>query len=112
MLKPALFAASGSGAVVTPLLPGVPTFGEAGMKDYDASLWYSLMAPAKTPQPIVNKLNAAMVAALKDPAVAKQLAEQGFETQASTPAELKAYVASELQRWERVIKDNQIKVAQ
>jgi tripartite-type tricarboxylate transporter receptor subunit TctC len=96
----------------TPLLPGVPTFGEAGMKDYDAGLWYSLMAPAKTPLPIVDKLNAAMLAALKDPAVAKQLAEQGFETQASTPAELKAYVASELQRWERVIKDNQIKVAQ
>jgi len=95
----------------TPLLPGVPTFGEAGMRDYDASLWYSLLAPAKTPQPIVDKLNAAMVAALKDPAVAKQLADQGFETQVSTPAELKAYLASELLRWERVIKDNQIKVA-
>ena len=53
----------------------------------------------------------AMLAAVKDPAVIKQLEQQVFETQSSTPAELKAFIAKELQRWERVIKDNQIKVA-
>jgi tripartite-type tricarboxylate transporter receptor subunit TctC len=92
------------------LMPDLPAFGEAGLKNYEASLWYSLLAPAKTPQPIVDKLNEAMVAAIKDPSVAKQLEQQGFETQTSTPAELKAFIAKELQRWERVIKDNQIKV--
>ena len=95
----------------TPLMPELQTFGEFGMKGYDASLWYSLLAPAKTPKPVVDKLNQALVSALRDPALAKQLAEQGFETQSSSPAELKAYIAKELTRWERVIKDNQIKVA-
>jgi tripartite-type tricarboxylate transporter receptor subunit TctC len=93
------------------LMPELPTFGDAGLKNYEASLWYSLLAPAKTPKAVVDKLNAAMVAALQDPAVSRQLAQQGFETQSSTPAALKTFIGSELQRWERVIKDNQIKVA-
>lgn len=95
----------------TSLLPDLPTLGEAGMKGYDASLWYSLLAPAKTPKAVVDKLNAAMVGALRDPAVAAQLAQQGFEVLASTPAELKGYIAKDLVRWERVIRDNGIKVA-
>jgi tripartite-type tricarboxylate transporter receptor subunit TctC len=95
----------------TALMPELPTFGDAGMKSYEAGLWYSLLAPAKTPKAVVDKLNEAMVAAVKDPAVAKQIEQQGFETKTSSPAELKAYIAKELQRWERIIKDNQIKVA-
>lgn len=95
----------------TALMPELPTFGDAGMKNYDASLWYSLLAPAKTPKAVVEKLHEAMAAAIKDPAVVRQLEQQGFETQTSTPAELKAFIAKELARWERVIKDNQIKVS-
>jgi tripartite-type tricarboxylate transporter receptor subunit TctC len=95
----------------TTLMPELPTFGDAGMKGYDASLWYSLLAPAKTPAAVVNKLNEAMAAALRDPAVAKQIANQGFEVQSSTPAELKDYIGKELKRWERVIHDNGIKVS-
>jgi tripartite-type tricarboxylate transporter receptor subunit TctC len=93
------------------LMPDLPTFGDVGMKTYEAGLWYSLLAPAATPKPIVDKLNDAMIAALKDPADAAQLEQQGFETLGSTPAELKAYITRDLARWERVIKDNQIKVA-
>lgn len=95
----------------TPLAPELPTFGDAGLKNYDASLWYSLLAPAKTPPEVVARLNEAMVQALNDPAVAKQLAQQGFEKQASTPAELKSFIGTELKRWERVIADNHIKVS-
>ena len=93
------------------LVPEVPTFGESGMANYDAGLWYSLLAPGKTPKQIVDKLNWAMLAAVQDPAVAKQLLEQGFEIQASTPAELKAYIDKELVQSERVIKEDQIKVS-
>ena len=100
-----------AGAKRTALMPELPTFAEAGFKGYDAGLWYSLLAPAKTPAPVVAKLNQAMVAALKDPAVAKQLAQQGFETQGSTPTELGKYITDELKRWERVIGDNNIKVS-
>jgi tripartite-type tricarboxylate transporter receptor subunit TctC len=92
------------------LMPALPTFGDAGFKSYDAGLWYSLLAPAGTPQAVVERLNGAMAAALKDPSVRRQLQQQGFEAQGSTPAELKRFMAQELTRWERVIKDNQIKV--
>lgn len=95
----------------TPLMPELPTFGDAGVKNYDASLWYSLLAPARTPKVVVDKLNEALLGALKDPAVARQLEQQGFEVLRSSPSELKAFIAKELARWERVIKDNQIKVA-
>ena len=59
----------------------------------------------------VDKLHAALVAALKSTEVAEQLSRQGFETQASTPEELKAYIAREMARWEKVINDNGIKVS-
>lgn len=94
----------------TSLMPELPTFGDAGMKSYEASLWYCLMAPAKTPKAVVDRLNEAMLAALNDPAIAKQVAQQGFEVQGSSPAELRTYLAQELKRWERVIVDNKIKV--
>ena len=93
------------------LMPDLPTFAEAGIVGYDAELWYSLLAPARTPKAVVDKVNAALVAALKSPDVAGQLAKQGFEPQASTPAELKAYIGKEMSRWQRVIQDNNIKVA-
>ena len=93
------------------LMPDLPTFAEAGIAGYDAELWYSLLAPARTPRPVVDKVNAALVAALKSPDVAAQLAKQGFEPQASTPDELKAYIGKEMSRWQRVIQDNNIKVA-
>ena len=95
----------------TSLMPELQTFGDAGIKGYDAGLWYSLLAPANTPPAIVTQLNDAMVRALSDPAVARQLAQQGFETQTSSPAELRQYIADELKRWQRVITENNIKVA-
>lgn len=94
------------------LMPDLPTFAEAGLTGYEAGLWYSLLAPAKTPRAIVNKVNEALVEALKSPDVVEQLTKQGFETQASTPDELKAYIGKELARWERIITENGIKVAQ
>lgn len=93
------------------LMPNLPTFVEAGLTGYEADLWYSLLAPAKTPRAIVDKLNAALVAALKSPDVVEQLTKQGFEVQASTPDELKAYMGKELKRWERIINENGIKVS-
>jgi tripartite-type tricarboxylate transporter receptor subunit TctC len=100
-----------AGARRTTLAPELPTFADAGLKNYDASLWYSLLAPAKTPKAVVDRLNAAMTAALADPAVARQLMQQGFETQTSSPEQLRDFIAKELKRWERVIVDNRIKVS-
>ena len=93
------------------LMPQLPTVAEAGVRGYDASLWYSMLAPARTPPDIVRKLNEAMVGALRDPALATQLAQQGFETRTSTPDELRQYIAEELKRWQRIIVQNNIKVS-
>jgi tripartite-type tricarboxylate transporter receptor subunit TctC len=95
----------------TSLMPDLPTFAEAGLPTYEAELWYSLLAPAKTPRAIVDRLNAALIAALKSPEVASQLTQQGFETRTSTPDELKAHIAKDMVRWQRVITENRIKVA-
>jgi tripartite-type tricarboxylate transporter receptor subunit TctC len=100
-----------AGKTRTALMPDLPTFAEAGMAGYDAELWYSLLAPARTPKPVVYKINAALVEALKSPDVAEQMGKQGFEPQASSPAELKAYIGKEMARWQRLIRDNGIKVA-
>jgi tripartite-type tricarboxylate transporter receptor subunit TctC len=93
-------------------LPDVPTFGEFGLKSYEASLWYSLLAPANTPKPVVSKINAALVQVLKTPEVQEQLTKQGFEPATSTPEQLKTLIDKDLQRWARVISENQIKVEQ
>lgn len=95
----------------TTLMPDLPSFAEVGLKSYDVELWYSLLAPAKTPRAVVDKLNGALLAALKSPDLADQFTKQGFEVKGSTPDELKAYIGRELARWQRVITENNIKVA-
>ncbi|MBC5768195.1 tripartite tricarboxylate transporter substrate binding protein [Ramlibacter albus] len=92
------------------MLPGVKSFGENGLKGYDAELWYCLLAPAKTPDATVAKLNAALNQALQSPKVAEQLARQGFDTATSTPAQLRERIAGDLKRWARVVNEHQIKV--
>lgn len=77
-------------------LPDVPTLAEAGVPNIDVGTWFGLMAPAATPAPIVAKLNKEVVAILADPAVRKQLLDQGIEPLPSTSAELKARIDKEL----------------
>jgi tripartite-type tricarboxylate transporter receptor subunit TctC len=86
-----------------PGLPDVPTAQEAGVKGYDVASWNALAAPAKTPQPILDKLHDAAVKALADPAVTKRFAELGVEPRPSTPQELKTFYASEAERWTKVV---------
>ena len=93
-------------------LPQLPTFGEAGFKNYEASLWYSLLAPAKTPRPVIDKLNAAVVEALKTPQVQERLTKQGFETRSSTPEESKQLLDKELLRWAKLVSDLNLKIEQ
>ncbi|HEX4927448.1 MAG TPA: tripartite tricarboxylate transporter substrate binding protein [Burkholderiales bacterium] len=86
-----------------PGLPDVPTVQEAGVPGYDVSSWNALAAPAKTPQPILDKLHDALVKALGDPEVQKRFAQLGVEPRASTPQELKDFYASEAKRWTEVV---------
>lgn len=94
------------------LLPDLRTFGEDGVKGYEAELWYCLLAPAKTPAAVLVKLNAALNQAIQSTKIAEQLGRQGFETATSTPEQLKAIIDRDLARWQRVITEHQIKVEQ
>jgi tripartite-type tricarboxylate transporter receptor subunit TctC len=86
-----------------PQLPDVPTAIEAGVKGYDVASWNALAAPAKTPQAILDKLHDAVARALADDAVKKRFAELGVEPRPSSPQELKAFYASEAERWTKVV---------
>jgi len=89
-------------------LPDVPTVAEQGVPGYAVSSWAGLMAPAGTPRPIIDILNAQIRKAIEVPAVRERLAAMGGEAKASTPEEMKAMVASELKRWTQVVADANI----
>ena len=91
------------------VLPEVPTLDEQGIKDVYADNWYALFAPAKTPAPVIAKLNAAVNAALKDPEIARKLIEAGADPAAGTPEQLAEFLKSELERWGKVVKEKNIK---
>jgi tripartite-type tricarboxylate transporter receptor subunit TctC len=93
-----------------PLSPGVPTVAESGYPGYQATNWYAFVVPAKTPQDIVQRLNREIVATLKDPQVIGLLRNQGVEPRPGTPAQLAAFMKSELETWGRVVKEAGIKV--
>jgi tripartite-type tricarboxylate transporter receptor subunit TctC len=90
-----------------PALPDVPTTKEAGLPEYQASAWNAMFAPKGTPKAVVDKLNAAIVKALDDPAVRKRLLDLGSDipnAAGRTPEALAALVKSEVDRWTPILK--------
>ena len=85
-------------------MPDLPTIAESGVKGYEASTWYGLLAPARTPQAIVTRLHGDTVKILAGP-TRQRLEVQGFEPEGGTPAEFTAYIKSEIIKWAKVIKD-------
>ena len=91
--------------------PDVPTVGEAlGMKDFEASSWYALYAPAGTPPDVVARLSAEVDAALKKPAVAKRLTDLGAVPVGGSPEKLAAFQRTEQEKWGKVIQVARVKV--
>ena len=90
-------------------LPEVPTMEEAGYKGFVVEPWFGFMAPKGTPQPVVDKLNAAFNAALANPRVRKRLEEAGLRPVGGPPERLGDQIRIETERWARVIKANNIK---
>lgn len=86
----------------SPLLPDVPTILEM-LPGYEVALWNGLLAPAKTPSDIIDRINRDTVEALRSPEVKAKLAEQGSEPVGNTPAEFKAFIESELVKWRRLV---------
>jgi len=92
-----------SGVKRSPLLPDVPTIAEAGLTGYEAVLWQAINAPAGTPAPIVERLNAETNALLRDPEIVKALARIGVEAEPSTSQQLADRIAADLKKWHDVI---------
>ncbi len=93
----------------SPSLPNVPTMGEAGVKDFDTSAWYGLMAPPGLPEAILQTLVRVAHQALESPDMVKALAELGTTVLKNTPAEFKAFVRADAQRWTQVVQTANIK---
>lgn len=85
-------------------MPELPTIAESGVKGYDASTWYGLLAPAGTPQAIITRLHGDTVKILAGP-TRQRLETQGFEPDGGSPAEFANYIKSEIIKWAKVIKD-------
>ena len=96
-------------ATRNPRLPDVPTLIEQGYANTVADNWYGLLAPAKTPPAVIGKLNAALAAALNDPAARDKLVQSGAVPAAGAPAELGKLLKEELARWGIVVKEKNIK---
>jgi tripartite-type tricarboxylate transporter receptor subunit TctC len=90
-------------------LPEIPTFAELGYGRMDISLWYGIVAPAGTPQPIVQRLNAELVKILDAPDVRKSFADQGADAKGGTPEEFAQFMRAESARWRTVVQQAGIK---
>lgn len=87
-------------------LPDVPTVAEAGVPGFEATSWFGLLAPAKTPAAVVARLNASVLKALANPEVKKKLLEQGAEPLGGTPEQFAAFIGAESAKWGKVVKQS------
>ena len=92
-----------------PVLPDVPTIAEAGVPGYEAVNWWGIVAPAGTPQAIIDKLHKDIAAVQASPEVQKQFSTEGAEIVQMTPAEFGTFMEREMKKWERVVKEGKIK---
>ncbi len=90
--------------------PDVPTVQESGVQDFEVDSWYAMFVPAKTPKPMIDKLNQALNTVLKEPEIRAKLLAQGAEAVGGSPAELGKVVTAELSKWSRLAKEAGIKV--
>ena len=99
-----------TGAKRSPALPDVPTVAETpGLKGYEASNWYGMLAPADTPKAVIDRLNKDLATVLKSADVRDALLARGIETTSSTPDEFTAYIKSETAKWDKVIRAANLK---
>lgn len=98
-----------TGAQRYPQLPDVPTVAEVLGKPFEAYSWFGLMAPAHTPQPVIERLTKALAAAARDPEVKRQLADLGLEPVGDTPEQFAQSIRTDLAKWTQVVKQAGIK---
>ncbi|WP_353156850.1 tripartite tricarboxylate transporter substrate binding protein [Herminiimonas fonticola] len=90
------------------LMPDVPTLAEAGLPGYSFETWFIVFAPAGTPKPVIDKLNAALAQALNNPVLKEKMVKEGFDPEPSTPIQAQAKLTKELASWSKLIKERGI----
>ena len=85
-------------------LPDVPSFSDAGIPGYESIGWFGMVAPAGTPIPVLNRLNAELQSALNDPETNRRILATGAEPMPNSPSEFRKMIESEIQKWAKVIK--------
>ena len=93
-----------TGKTRSSVLPEVPTAKEAGLEGYEATIWLGLMAPNGTPKPVIDRLNAAINAAIKRPEIVKLWADQGAAPMSMTPEEFDKFLRGDIVKWAEVVK--------
>ena len=99
-----LVALGTTGKQRSSVTPNIPTVAEAGVPGYEATIWLGVMAPAKTPKPIVDKLNAEIVKIMNRPDIKEAWAKQGAVAMPMTPAEFDKYLRADIEKWAHVVK--------
>ncbi|MDH4292740.1 MAG: tripartite tricarboxylate transporter substrate binding protein [Betaproteobacteria bacterium] len=93
-----------TGATRSVALPDLPTIAEAGLPGYAVTVWFGMLAPAKTPAEIINRVQTEIARGLKTPAVRERLTAMGAEPSGNTPDEFAAFLRSEIAKWRKVVK--------
>ncbi|MDO9502928.1 tripartite tricarboxylate transporter substrate binding protein [Falsiroseomonas sp.] len=96
-------------ATRSPVLPDVPTAAEAGLTDFVVTSWQAVMAPAGLPQPVLTKVHAATVAALRHPESVQRLNAIGFDVVANSPDDYRSFQQAEIARWREVVRSANIR---
>ena len=91
------------------IVPELPTIAESGVAGYEVNNWYAMGAPAKTPKPVIGRLNKEITTILNDPTIKKTLLKRGLESSPSTPDELGKYMKSEFEKWGKILAEAKIK---
>jgi tripartite-type tricarboxylate transporter receptor subunit TctC len=101
-----------AGARRSKLVPDLPTVSEAGVPGFSSSGWYGFVAPARTPRPIVTRLNQTLVGIVRSPEIGERLAAMGTEPVGSTPEEFDKFIRQEIPKWAKVITEAKITLPQ
>jgi tripartite-type tricarboxylate transporter receptor subunit TctC len=93
-----------AGARRSPLLPELPVISENGVPGYESSVWFGVVVPAGTPQPIVSRLSADIARGVQQPELRERLTNMGYEVTSTTPEQMAAMIRAEIPKWARVVK--------
>ncbi|MEA2986522.1 MAG: hypothetical protein QOD94_2776 [Alphaproteobacteria bacterium] len=105
-----LIALGTTGKQRSAVMPNVPTVAEAGVPGYEATIWLGILAPVKTPKPIIDKLNAEIVKIMNRSDVKEAWAKQGAVPMSMSPAEFDKYIRADIEKWAQVVKVSGAKI--